>query len=180
MILPSLTILLLDDEPMLRRATAMLLAGRGGRVTAAASADEAVALSGARVYDVGILDLSPPGPSAPDVLRRMKEGGVAPRRVIAVCSAPLDRGDAGEFTVVLHKPYVFERLVAAVFGRARRAPPPPLSRSGPRRAHARARRGPFARVLARRLAGAVGARWGARARLVRRPRRGARAGDGRG
>lgn len=111
------TILLLDDEPMLRRATAMLLSGRGGVVTAAATADEAVALSSERLYDVAIFDLSPPGPSAADVLARIRAGGLVPRRVIAVSSAPLD---APAFTAVLGKPYPFDRLLRAVFGRGGR------------------------------------------------------------
>src|SRR5262245_55956454 len=54
----SVTILLLDDEPMLRRATTLMLASRGGRVSAAATPDEAVALAEARLFDVGIIDLS--------------------------------------------------------------------------------------------------------------------------
>jgi DNA-binding response OmpR family regulator len=169
--IPSLTILLLDDEPMLRRATAMLLADRGGRVTAAASPDEAVALSSARAYDVGIFDLSLPGPSASEVLRRMKAGGVAPRRVIAVCSAPLGRGDAREFTAILHKPYAFEHLVRAVFGRGRRA-----HGTGPRRIQARSRRATLLAAQRELRAACVWSRWG----TVRRPRRAARAGGDRG
>jgi DNA-binding response OmpR family regulator len=169
--IPSLTILLLDDEPMLRRATAMLLADRGGRVTAAASPDEAVALSGARSYDVGVFDLSLPGPSASEVLRRMKARGAAPRRVIAVCDAPLGHDDASAFAAVLCKPYAFERLVRAIFGQGRRAP-----RTGPRRVQARSgpRRGAVARLHAR----TARSRWAAR--RVRRPRRAARAWGGRG
>ena len=107
------TILLLDDEPTLRHATALLLSRRGGEVTAVASAEEAVARAGERLYDVAILDVSPPGPSAIDVLARMRAGGLVPRRVIAVCGAPLDEP---AFTAVLCKPYAFERLLRAVFG----------------------------------------------------------------
>jgi DNA-binding response OmpR family regulator len=171
--IPSLTILLLDDEPMLRRATAMLLARRGGHVTAAASPDEAVALSGARVYDVAIFDVSAAGPSAPDVLRRMRETGLLPRRVIAVCDAPLDRGDAVGFAAVLHKPYAFERLAIAVFGHARRGRREGPShraalRASPMRARPRRRRVTLLRVGR------------ARPRRLRRLRRAARGGAGRG
>src|SRR5580692_6065242 len=97
----TVTILLLDDEPLLRRATALLLARRGGQVTVAASADEAVALACRHLYDVAVFDVSPPGPSASDVLRRIRAGGLPPRRVIAVSSAPLERREAEGLTEVL-------------------------------------------------------------------------------
>jgi CheY-like chemotaxis protein len=116
----SATILLLDDEPMLRRATTVMLASRGGRVSAAATADEAVALAEARVFDVAIFDVSPAGPSASDVLHRIRAGGLVPRRVIAVTSAPLARREAEQFSEVLTKPYPFDRLLRAVFGSGRR------------------------------------------------------------
>lgn len=112
----SVTILLLDGEPMLRRATALMLASHGGRVSAAATPEEAVALSEGRLYDVAIFDISQPGPSAVDVLRRIRSFGLMPRRVIAVCDTPLDHGEAAEFANVLAKPYAFDRLLRAVFG----------------------------------------------------------------
>jgi CheY-like chemotaxis protein len=111
-----MTILLLDEEPLLRRATALLLARRGGQVTTAASADEAVALCEARVYDVAILDIAPEGPTAMDVRERLHASGLPPRRVIAITSAPLPRHEADRFAAVLQKPYRFEGLLRAVFG----------------------------------------------------------------
>jgi CheY-like chemotaxis protein len=112
----SVTILLLDEEPLLRRATALLLERRGGQVTTAASTEEAAALCEERLYDVGILDVSPKGPSATETLQRLRAGGLPPRRVIAVTGAPLHRGEAERFAAVLQKPYRFEDLVRAVFG----------------------------------------------------------------
>jgi len=110
------TTLLLDDEPLLRRATALLLSNRGGRVTAASSADEAVALAERERYDVAIFDLSAPAPSAAEVLGRMRARGPLPRRVIAVSDGAVDEGAEAEFAAVLRKPYPFERLMRAVFG----------------------------------------------------------------
>jgi DNA-binding response OmpR family regulator len=110
------TILLLDDEPMLRRASALLLSNRGASVTMAATPDEAVALAAARLYDVAILDLSQGGARAADVVKRMRAAGVAPRRVITVCDAPPDPSAASDLGEVLQKPYPFDRLVRAVFG----------------------------------------------------------------
>ena len=44
--------------------------------TAATSPDEAVALASERVYDVAVFDVSPPGPSATEVLRRIRAEGL--------------------------------------------------------------------------------------------------------
>jgi DNA-binding response OmpR family regulator len=110
------TILLLDDEPLLRRASALLLSNRGASVTTAATPDEAVALASARLYDVAILDLSEGGARAADVVERMRAAGAAPRRVITVCDAPPDPRAASVLGEVLQKPYPFDQLVRAVFG----------------------------------------------------------------
>jgi CheY-like chemotaxis protein len=139
------TILLLDDEPLMRGATALILTRRGGRVTAAASADEAVAYARERVYDVAVIDVSPSGPGAVEVLRRIRARGLSPRRVIAVTNAPLDRGEAAGLDVVLSKPYPFDALLRAVLGpgarrRTRSGVFPSLTAQGPRGA-ARAGRG---------------------------------------
>jgi CheY-like chemotaxis protein len=110
------TILLLDDEPLLRRATALLLSNRGGRVTAASSIEEAVTLAASERYDVAIFDLSATAPSAAEVLDRMRARGPVPSRVIAVSDGALDESVEAEFTAVLQKPYPFDRLMHAVFG----------------------------------------------------------------
>ena len=128
------TILLLDDEPLLRCATALILSRRGGRVTVARSADEAVAFACERVHDVAVFDVSPPGPSAAEVLRRVRAGGgIGPRRVIAVSTGPLDGPEAEGIGVVLPRPYPFDDLLRAVFGdrsRTRSGIFPALDRGG--------------------------------------------------
>ena len=111
----SVTILLLDDEPLLRRATALILERHGAQVTTAGTADEAVALTRARLYDVAVFDVSPPGPSVTEILRRIRAEGLLPRRSIAVSSTPLDRRETEELTVLI-KPYPFESLLRAVLG----------------------------------------------------------------
>jgi DNA-binding response OmpR family regulator len=120
------TILLFDDEPMLRDATAMMLARRGGRVTTAASLDEALELARERIYDVAVLDLSSTSPSASAVVAAMRAAGCLPRRFV-VCVDVEARAEAGAFHEVLEKPFDFEQLVALVFAhRGERKP----SRSG--------------------------------------------------
>ena len=122
----SVTILLIDDEPLLRRATALILARHGARVTAVGTADEAVSLTRKHLYDVAVLDVSPPGPSATEVLDRIRLDGLVPRRVIAVSSRPLEGREAEGLTEVLPRPYPFESLLRAVFGVGGR----PRTRSG--------------------------------------------------
>jgi DNA-binding response OmpR family regulator len=134
------TILLLDDEPILRAATALMLERRGGKVTTAATAEEAVELARRNVYDVAILDVVPGGPSATEVLRRIRAEAASPRRVVAISNSPLDRREAETFGTILPKPYPFEHLLRAVFGDGGRrrtrsgvfpkvAPPSPAKRS---------------------------------------------------
>jgi CheY-like chemotaxis protein len=163
----SVTILLLDDEPLLRRATALILERHGATVTAAGTADEAVALTRERLYDVAVFDVSPPGPSVSDILRRIRADGLVPRRVIAVSSSPLDRREAEELSQLLPKPYPFDSLLRAVFG------------AGGRR---RTRSGVFARAEPR---AAVGRAFGGRLKrteglTARGSRAAARAGRARG
>lgn len=110
------TILLLDDEPMLRRASALLLSNRGATVTMAATPDEALAHAATRLYDVAIIDLSNGGASAADVVARMRAAGVMPRRLITVHDAPVDPRAGGDLGEVLQKPYPFDRLLRVVFG----------------------------------------------------------------
>jgi DNA-binding response OmpR family regulator len=122
---PSLTILLLDEEPMLRRATALMLKSRGGKVSAAGTLDEAVALTEERVFDVAVLDVTPEGPSAAVMVAELRARGLVPRRLVVCSPGAGDAGEAGEleFPVVLHKPYPFDHLLSAVFGPARKRRP---------------------------------------------------------
>jgi DNA-binding response OmpR family regulator len=119
------TILLLDGEQLLRKATALMLSNRGGRVSAAATVDEALEYAGRRTYDVAVLDV--PGRGGSELLERMRERGCVPRKVILCSALPMSPLDAAAFADVIMKPFPFEDLLRAVFGRC--GPPRPL-RSG--------------------------------------------------
>jgi len=123
----SVTILLLDEEPMLRRATALMLSNRGGVVSAAGSLDEALSLMSERIFDVAVIELSEKGPRASEVLERMRSQALLPRRVVVCANQPLSRAEAQGCSVALERPYPFERLLVAVFGPACKRRP---SRSG--------------------------------------------------
>ncbi len=129
----ALTILLVDEEPILLRATALLLTNRGGSVSPAGTLAEAIVLASAQDFDVAVLDVAAEGPSAAVMVGLLRARGLLPRRCV-VCLPNGPQEDA-DFTVVLRKPYPFEHLLDAVFG-------------APRVRH-QVRSGVFARVRAR-------------------------------
>jgi CheY-like chemotaxis protein len=145
------SILLIDEEPILRRATALLLGNRGGRVSPVATLAEAVALTGERLFDVAVLDVTPEGPSAAVMVGVLRARGLLPRRFV-VC-LPGAQQEENDFVIVLRKPFPFDDLISAVFGPGRGRRP---ARSGvfapvraatvlsirPKRRASRARRDP--------------------------------------
>ena len=110
------TILLLDEENMMREATALLLTNRGGKVTAAGSLDEAVAHLEQQTFDVAVIDVADGDNACADILELMRDRGCVPRKVIVCTYGSTPDVDAVEFTEVLMKPYPFDRLLDAVFG----------------------------------------------------------------
>jgi CheY-like chemotaxis protein len=116
----SVTILLVDEEPLLRRATALMLTGRGGEVSAVATLGEAIALTERRIFDVAVIDVPARGPSPGEIVELIRKRGLLPRRLVVCLCVSLDRCEAQPFTAILFKPYVFEHLIAAVFGPSRR------------------------------------------------------------
>jgi DNA-binding response OmpR family regulator len=115
---------------MLRKATALMLSNRGGRVSAAATLDEALQYAGRRTYDVAVLDL--PGRGGSELLARMRERGCVPKKVILCSTVPVSPLDNEGFADVITKPFPFEELLRAVFGRC--GPPRPLRSGAPPRA----------------------------------------------
>lgn len=119
----AVTILLVDEEPLLRRATALLLTDRGGKVSAVATIGEAITLPRQSVFDVAVIDVAPGGPSPAEVFQQLVAFGLAARRVVVCACSPLkgppESIAAAQRLSVLRKPYPFERLVTAVFGARR-------------------------------------------------------------
>ncbi len=69
--LPSLDILVVDDEPGIRRTMSLHLEGRGHRVASAATPAEALRLAGAAHFDVVFLDVRLGTESGLDLLPRL-------------------------------------------------------------------------------------------------------------
>ena len=66
------TILIVDDEPHMRRILEMMLEGFGHRVLAADSAEKALSTLGAEHVDLVLSDLQLPGMSGMELLPRIR------------------------------------------------------------------------------------------------------------
>jgi CheY-like chemotaxis protein len=120
-------VLLLDQDHVLRRATALLLCNRGAIVSSAATLEEAISLSLQRVYDVALIDLGPGTEGAREVLGRLRREGTMPRRIVLCADEPISSSGADEVSEVLLKPYAFGRLLSTIFAEQS---PRPSTRSG--------------------------------------------------
>ncbi len=111
--------LVVDDEPMVRRASQLVLARAGYEVHPASDADEAEAIATARDgrFDVVLLDLAMPGRDGAALAASLKERW--PDLFIVVYSGNVDadaeaRCRAAGIAKILTKPLPAEELVAAL------------------------------------------------------------------
>jgi two-component system KDP operon response regulator KdpE len=107
-------ILLIDDEPQLRRSLARSLAGHGYDVRDAEDGASGVREVGAYKPDVVLLDLMLPDMSGVDVCRGIREGHDTPIIVLSVVGeerAKVDALDAGADDY-LTKPFGMDELLA--------------------------------------------------------------------
>jgi hypothetical protein len=109
-------ILLLDEEDLMREATALLLANRGANVTKTATIDEAISQLERQTYDVVIADVSDKAPDPERWVGKLVAKASSSGRVIVCSEKPLTNVEATISFRVLVKPYPFDRLVEAVFG----------------------------------------------------------------
>lgn len=108
-------ILLVDEEDLMREATALLLANRGTNVTKTATVDDAITHLERRTYDVVIVDIHENAADPSAWLQRIRAKTQAPARVIVCTEKPLPNVDTTGISHVLVKPYPFDQLVEAVF-----------------------------------------------------------------
>ena len=110
------TVLLAEDEPQVRAATARMLAGLGYRVLPAADGFEALALARGAGVQLLITDVMMPGMRGPELAERLRQELPAVRTLFLsgyVDQAELEparRGGAG----FLGKPFTLAQLAAAV------------------------------------------------------------------
>ena len=118
-------VLVVDDEPQIRRALATNLRARGYDVVLAATGEEALVLAAERHPDVVILDLGLPGIDGIDVVRGLRGWTTMPIVVLSVREDEADKVaalDAGADDYVT-KPFGMNELLARLRASLRRAAP---------------------------------------------------------
>jgi signal transduction histidine kinase len=119
---PSHRVLIVDDEPSVRRQLRRLLERRGFAVEEAADGREGLAVIAANPPDLVVLDLTMPDLDGAEVLRRIRASGQ--KVPVIVSSGYLDPGGGGlppeAFQAFLAKPYTIADLTEAL----RQALPP--------------------------------------------------------
>ena len=115
----SETVLLVEDEPEVRRITSRMLSARGYSVLEARDGGEALALlaGGTNKVDLLLTDAIMPGISGPELAVAVTQ--LVPGLPVVVMSGYTDdelmrRGDLGVEHVFLHKPFTSVRLLTAV------------------------------------------------------------------
>jgi two-component system KDP operon response regulator KdpE len=112
---PPVSVLVVDDEPALRKVIRSSLAASGFTVEEAGTGGEALTLIQQRVFDLVLLDVNLPGMSGMDACRQIR--GVAPKTgivMVTVRDSEEDKVralDAGADDYVT-KPFRFRELVA--------------------------------------------------------------------
>ena len=118
-------VLVVDDEPQIRRALSINLRARGYEVDAAASGEEALQRAAARVPDLVALDLGLPGIDGVEVIRGLRGWTTVPIVVLSVRDQERDKVaalDAGADDYVT-KPFGMGELLARLRAALRRAAP---------------------------------------------------------
>lgn len=111
--LPSLRILVVEDEPINRLAVLELLRARGHRVEAADSGPKAIELTGRKKFDVILMDISMPDMDGLEATRRLRARGcTAPIVGLTAHVLPEQHRACSEagMAAVVHKPLEMEKL----------------------------------------------------------------------
>jgi two-component system KDP operon response regulator KdpE len=120
----SANILVVDDEPQIRRVLRSTLSFRGYTISEVSSGEEAVELTGKLKPDLILLDVNLPGMSGIETCREIRRSTEAPIIMLTVRSAERDKVialDAGADDYVT-KPFGIEELLARIRASLRRHP----------------------------------------------------------
>lgn len=130
---PTMSILVVDDEPRLRQTIARSLSGRGYHVDQAANCREAVEAATKNHYDLLLVDVNLPDATGWDVLRELSAAGKSVPAVV-VSAVPPSANRVREFQPfgVLHKPFPMDALLRLV-GLASESKPGDQDEPGPHR-----------------------------------------------
>jgi two-component system, OmpR family, KDP operon response regulator KdpE len=121
----SVKILVVDDEPQIRRVMRTTLVSQGYAMAEAKSGDEALELIAAERPDLILLDVNMPGRSGLDTCREIRLSSDVPIIMLTVRNTERDKVqalDAGADDYVV-KPFGSEELMARIRAALRRASP---------------------------------------------------------
>ncbi|MBI4542709.1 MAG: response regulator [Gemmatimonadetes bacterium] len=121
-------LLVVEDQRDLRELLGPAFSAEGYAVSTAASGEEALALVRREMPDLIVLDLALPGMGGVETLRRIREGGGAPRVVILTAhGTPAHVREAMALGVreFIGKPFDLDRLLRVVADEMAGAKPPP-------------------------------------------------------
>jgi two-component system, OmpR family, KDP operon response regulator KdpE len=119
------TILIVDDEPQIRRVMRTTLASQGHTVIEALSGEEALEKIRSERIDLVLLDVNLPGMSGVETCRELRRTGDVPIIMLTVRNSERDKVmalDAGADDYVV-KPFGVEELMARIRAALRRAAP---------------------------------------------------------
>ena len=122
-------VLVVDDEPQIRRTLATNLRARSFEVILASSGEEALTVAAAHPPDVVILDLGLPGIDGITVIERLRERSNVPIIVLSVRENEVDKVralDVGADDYVT-KPFGMDELLARLRAALRRHMPEPAA-----------------------------------------------------
>jgi two-component system KDP operon response regulator KdpE len=120
----SANILVVDDEPQIRRVLRSTLSFRGYTILEGSTGEEALELVGKHKPDLVLLDVNLPGMSGIETCREMRRSTTVPIIMLTVRSAERDKVvalDAGADDYVT-KPFGIEELLARIRASLRRHP----------------------------------------------------------
>ncbi len=116
-------ILVVDDEPQIRRSLEVNLAAKGYAVFTAEGADQAFQLIGNRSPDVIVVDLLMPGMDGIELTRRIRQQSVVPIIVLSAIGDERKKVEALELGAddYVTKPFNMDELLARIKSVLRRA-----------------------------------------------------------
>ncbi len=120
-------VLVVDDEPQIRKALRLNLVARGYEVELAASGEEALVAAGQSKPDVVLLDLGLPGIDGVEVIEGIRGWSDVPIVVLSARGAERDKVDALDAGAddYVTKPFGSEELLARLRAAVRRHRPAP-------------------------------------------------------
>jgi len=113
---PPATVLVIDDEPQIRKFLRISLASQGYRVVEAATGQEGLAQAALAQPDLVVLDLGLPDLDGQDVLRGLREWSDVPVMVLSVRASEVQKVDAldGGANDYVTKPFGIQEFLARV------------------------------------------------------------------